>query len=320
VKRLLAVLLVPCALAAQGKTLPGWYIETRVVSRFEGDRAATMPRATERRQKDWRSGAFTRQEGGIAVLDPTGEVYFVTREKDKRMYQVNPRTQVVRTMVPEEMRRLVTEKQLGPDPKNFAYKNVGDGGVLLGHKTTRFELTTVYTTPGLQPNAAPQQHTLRAVYWIATDTTDPVVAAWLRERPLVAGDTAVRRPRGLMLRSESRTEIRGATHVSEQFVQLLRREPVDTMKFVVPASYRRVDAVAELKKQRTEVDARMKGMQSTLDEMRRLRASNNPADRAKLERLMDSTMKDIQARQGAASSPARGSVMFADTAKRPRRP
>lgn len=299
---MMAVVVLPAALSAQRGTLPGWYIETQVVTRYEGEPAASLPPAKERTQRDWRAGGYSRSEGRFVVGDQGADTYVIGRARESRSYSVSPAARVVRVMDPKAMLKVTAAQPFTPKFDETPYVRVGDGGVLLGHRTTRYDRTISYTLPTVPGSTAPRTTTMRASYWIATDTTDPLIAAWLREVKHVTGDSADHRPRGLLLRSEVRASAARATQLTEQRVVVVRREPVDTMKFVVPTDYRRVDAVAELQKRQADLGARMKGMQLNLDEMRRLRASTNPADKAKLQRLMDSTLAALKAQQRNAPS------------------
>lgn len=325
----LAAAAVAPAVGAQG-TVPGWYIETRVTSRYEGDRAAAMPRPTQHVERTWRAGANSRSEGRPLRLDSSAGSYRLTRAGDPNSYEVFPDTRTLRVADRAGMRRAFGTTLSRPNEGGYRHRAIGDGGVILGHHTTKFESRIKLPIIGL---AAPSEAESWYVEtsWIATDTADPQVAAWIRESRLVAKDSTRSPPDGtvpgMVLRWESRSDrTAGVPHATISEVTEWRTEQMDTARFSLPTGYARVDLASQmraLQRRTAEMKERGAATQRNLEELRRLKASTLPADQAKLHRLMDSTLAAIQREQALHPVNLRdlpNSVTITDSSHRRKKP
>lgn len=306
-------------LGAQG-TIPGFYKETHATSRYVGERAAAMPAPRDRTEREWQAGGATRLEGRVMALTTSPDAFFLMRAGATTSYQVIPSERTIRTIslvdVPAEYRNAAASAS------STTFKDLGDGGVILGHRTRKFETRVTMTLP---PTAgrrgAAERFTTTSISWIATDPSDPMVAAWVLANPAPAG-AAKARPRGVVLRSESHTEgMLPADRVSRTEVTVWRREQVDTARFSLPAGYRRISMNDEMKAQLAKVAA----SRALLDEVKRLRASSKPADQRRLKLLTDSmlqsfrgTMDTLRLQQRLRSDP--NAVRITDTVPARRKP
>lgn len=279
----------------------GWFVETRVTTRNEGERAAARPGPREWRQRQWTAAGSTRLEGMPIPFDSANSTYTVTRAGDRNGYLITPTTRTVRVATFEALQGFVTDALGQPPAGALSYKDLGDGGLILGHRTRKFESTISYQLPTSLPGggAGGQSRQMTMTLWYASDTTDSLVAAWQRRVAATPMRVSPQSPRGMLLRSESRSEGSGVARVGVKEVLVWRQETLDTALFVVPREYRRIDMVEELRANRAASAARLAAQRATFAEMNRLRASTDPADRRKLDRMMDSAMKAIKQRSSA---------------------
>jgi hypothetical protein len=276
-----AVVAGACApvLAAQGTT-PGFYVETRVttVSKGGSGNATTRTHVT----RAWTSATCSRTEGEAYRGDSTG--YQVMRRTPPTFLDVVPRDRTVYTVSSAGAKAMAADaaKTLGPMPAISGSKLLGDGGVVLGHRTQKYELrTTTRATAGAREVArAPTVTT----YWVADDPADPLVAAYRATRPMMGSGERAWSSTGMVLRSETHSQwLRDVTELTTREVIAWRREIVPLSRCGVPQGYRTVDLVADLR-----------AKQSAAAELRRLSHSSNPADRARARALGDSMFKDVR--------------------------
>lgn len=284
--RVMLATVIVCArsLGAQG-TVFGWYTESRVTSRYVGERAAAMAAPSERRERVWEGGGSMRTEGLPMLRSSGADSYQLVRIGDLTAYQVSPSTHTLRALrigsLPAEVKDLPS---FGVVPR--AFKDLGDGGLILGHGTRKTEMR--FTVKTLGRTASPSNRTGRettVTEWVASDTTDPLVAEWFASRPPSTTGKPMR-PRGMVLRRESRTDGAAATLVHTTEVIAWRREKLDAALFALPAGYKRVDMADELA-----------AMQRSSAELKRLMASTDPKDRARAKQLSDSLFGDIMREQ-----------------------
>lgn len=305
-------------LHAQGT--PGFYVETRVTSRYEGERAAARPGPREWRERRWSAAGSTRMEGMPMPLDSSNTTYTVTRAGNRSAYLITPSTRTVRVATFDEMQHFLTDEIGPPLAGERLYKDLGDGGLILGHRTRKFEMRTSYRLPTALggPGGEGRSRPITMTLWYAYDTTDALVAAWLRQASAAPGKIAPQVPRGMLLRSESRSDGTGVPRLGVREVQVWRQERLDTALFAVPSDYTRIKMVDEFRVRREESTVRLAAQRAAFAEMNRLRASTDPADKRKLDRMMDSVLKALK--QSAAERPPvnlrDGAIVITDSAKR----
>lgn len=283
-------------LGAQG-TVPGFYSEAKVSTRIESSRGARVPAPKEYRMRTWRVAGLLRMEGSPGQVDSTDGSYTIGQLLNKRTFQVSPRTRTVRAANVDEVQKYAAERGVNPNDRKRSYREIGDGGTLLGHRMVRWESRLSYEAPAYRGATTTQTHTFVTTYWIASDTTDPMVAAWIKMLGPVP-DSARHMPRGMVLRSESRTEVPGLVSMITDAVQIWRQQPVDTALFVVPSDYRVVNLVDAMRERSESTAVRVRAgyareaaMRRVIEELKQLRSSSAPADRARLRFLNDSLIK-----------------------------
>ncbi len=269
---------LPVVLRAQANT-PGFYVETRItaVSRG-GSNASTRTHVT----RAWTSAACSRTEGEPYRGDSTA--YQLVTGTPRTFLNVVPRDRTVFSMSAGAAKPLVddVQKELGPMPTVSAWRLVGDGEVILGHRTRKYEVksTTRARTRSAEIGRAPTVTT----YWVADDAADPMVVAYRALRPSMGAGEPATSGAGMILRSETHRQwLRDVTQVTTREVVVWRKEQVPTSRCDIPAGYRRVDLVAELRAQ-----------QAASAELRRLTQSSNPADRARARVLGDSLLAEMR--------------------------
>ena len=276
-KRVLAALLLPCALGAQGK-VAGWYAESKTSTEFSGAEAQKLP---PRALREWHAGIRTRTE---TVNSPN---YTLVLDTSRTMYIVSPTTKMIRIASGTDLARenstdfAATERKLGQ------YTDLGPAETILGHKTRKYRVSASWTMKlRLLNDATPRPVKYTRTVWLTADSSDPAIKAALRT--LRRAQTS-NLPRGIELRSESTTEgIReGGVVTTRREMTLLRAEPVDPAIFTLPTGYQRVSVSDELRTRMKQADA----MQKANDELNRLRTSSRPADQARARTLMDSLLK-----------------------------
>lgn len=299
-------------LSAQG-TVPGWYTETRVTSKAVGERAPSVPAPAAYTMRTWATKTAARVEGGIQVPGGANDAYLISRPAEHRGYQVIPSQRSIRVLDNRAIQAMSPVGLRMADSAGVTIKELGDGGMILGHKTSKRQVTIELRVPG-RPAAggAPSMMSVQTM-WVASDKSDPMVAAYLAEgKPpaTIAGKTM---PRGMVLRTESRSTSRsGYDMLRTHEVVAWRREQVAPSLFTLPAGYARVDAAAELGK-----------MKAASDELLRLAKSSDPRDRARARQLGDSMFKVMKIDETARRYNARNdprAVTITDTALRPKRP
>ncbi|MHB1312722.1 MAG: hypothetical protein ACYC3L_11970 [Gemmatimonadaceae bacterium] len=267
------------ALVAQG-TAPGWYVETRVttVSKGGSGNATTRTHVT----RAWTSATCSRTEGESYRGDSTA--YSLAFATPRRFLNVLPRDRAIYVVNAADAKTMVAaaSKTLGQMPAFDPPKLIGDGGMMLGHRTRKHELrtTTRSVSGGVEVARAPTVTT----YWVAEDSADPLVAAYRATLPSRGAGERVATSAGMVLRSETRSQwLRDVTQVTTREVTVWRREQVPAARCGVPSGYRTIDLAADLR-----------AKQAATAELQRLLQSSKPADRARARVLGDSLFRDIQ--------------------------
>jgi len=286
---LVASLLGASTLAAQGR-ISGWYTETHVTSRAEGERAAAAPSPRDGTIRTWRTSAAERVEGGLPAFpryDMTG-AYQISRRSEKRSYQVIPSARLIRVL---HLASLTELKLDTPSVYAPGLKELGDGGVILGHRTRKYQMSVTMRMPGIARKGDSTVFTTEQTLWVANDPADPLVAAYLAERPKSSSPIKLPVVPGMVLRSESRSHgPRQNTTVRTREVVAWRREVIDPSRFALPADYKRVDMADEVRTSR----AHSESLSIAGKEMSRLRASTDPKDRARAKQLAESLFADLK--------------------------
>ncbi len=282
--RWMAVAVVASRSLVAQSALPGWYTETRTQSTPVGERAAVLSRSGEVTRR-WEAGGFSRTEGGAAssLLGPGA--YTLIRAGDNASYEVIPSKRQVRMLDRSAFSALRARGQLQiPDLSDVTMghvKDLGDGGVVLGHRTVKREAQFSMMERGPARGAKPHRVTTTITTWEATDTTDSVVSAYRAWRR--AASASGRAPRGMVLRTESRSAGQLPADVARSSEVLVwRRQNTDTSLFAVPANFARIDAVKDLENR-----------QAALAEIKRLFASPDPKDRARARHFGDSIFQTM---------------------------
>lgn len=255
---LLALLLsVSCATAARAQsTRPAVMIVHE--KRTTGVELPGAPRYPSGVDTTWYAGDWTRIDNAWAGT-PMGDMaaYSIRRASTRDSYLVRPKERTVLVTSAAESdslsQRVITETKADP------VERLGDGGRILGHATMRYKLVLHRTIAPRGAKAIRQRE--EAVFWIASDRSDPVIDSAMQRLPPRPSVYAL--PAGVVLRShhtvlgtgdkpvDATTE---ATHLA-----LVR---VDTMKFVPPAGYRRVTRAEQAAAVRAHVDSLFKAQHS----------------------------------------------------------
>ena len=135
-----AIGVVAPAIGAQA-TVPGWYTETRVSGRAVGERAAAAPPPADYTIRIWTTEAAARVEGGIPVPGGAKDAYLVSRPAERRGYQVIPSQRSIRVLDNRAIMAMSPVDFRMADSAGVTVKELGDGGVILGHKTTKRRVT-----------------------------------------------------------------------------------------------------------------------------------------------------------------------------------
>ncbi len=297
-------------LQAQG-TVPGWYTETRTTSMGVGERAAAVP-SRDDLIRTWETGGNTRVEGGLLnrVLAP--DAYTLSRPGERRSYQVMPATKQVRVLDMAAFAALRSGAGIElPEFSGMEFgpaKALGDGGLVLGHQTRKYALQFTMTERSGVRGAAPHRVTTRMTTWVAEDPADSMVAAYVASRTTPSGPRS--RPRGMTLRSESRTQGGSpADMIRTSEVVAWRREAMDAARFAVPTGYARVDVASDLV-----------AKQAALVELRRLTASADPKDRARARQLGDSLFQTVRDTARERASLREHATVITDTVPKRKKP
>lgn len=267
---------VASALAAQGT--PGFFVETRVTTVSKGGSNTTTRSHLTR---SWTSATCSRTEGEPYLGDTTA--YRVITGPPVRAFHVLPRDRKVLTISVSAGRAEAdsVRRELGPMPR-VDIKSVGDGGVILGHRTQKFEYaTTTISRAGERDIAnAPTVTT----YWMADDPADPLVAAHRATQPTVVAGAPISTRSGMVLRSVTKRQWRrDVTQTTTREVVVWRKQVVPASRCALPTEYRIVDL-------REDLQAR----QTLTAEMRRLSKSTSPSDRARAKALGDSLFREFR--------------------------
>ena len=298
---LVAGLLGATSLVAQGQ-ISGWYTETRVTSRHEGERAAVAPSPRNETIRSWRTSNAERVEGGLPPwpqYDMTG-AYMISRRSEKRSYQVVPSSRTIRVLDMASMNAL---KLAMPSYDAPAARDVGDGGVILGHRTRKYQMTMRMRMPGVSAKGDTTVFTSEQTLWVATDRSDSLVAAYLADRPKPTGPSRLPVLPGMVLRSESRSHtVASYITLGIREVVAWRREVIDPSRFALPADYKRVNMADELRVGRAESRAPRVAAESlhvANQEMRRLFSRADPKDRARARQLAESLLTVMKKQQAS---------------------
>lgn len=267
------------ALWAQN-TSPGWYVETRVTTVSKGGSGNTTTRTHVERA--WLSARCSRFEGERLRGDTAA--YRLISGSPPRVLYVLPRDQEVLSLDSAGARFAAlqaTMQRASPEPR-FRLTALGEGGVILGHRTHkyRFEGTTRSYAGDAEIARAPSVTT----YWVADDPADPLVAAYRTARARLLGRERVDNANGIVLRSETRDQwLRDVTRVATKEVLVWRREDVPESRCAIPDGYQTASASAEVR-----------ALEAATEELRRLSRSTDPTDRARAKVLGDSLFKEFQ--------------------------
>lgn len=267
------------ALWAQGAS-PGFYVETRTTTVSKGGSGNTTTRTYVTRA--WTSVICSRTEGQAFLGDSAA--YLLVLGSPPRALQVLPRDRVVYTLDSAAGRAIAKETaaKLALSQESLKPKSLGDGGVILGHRTRKYgvQITTRSLARGAEMARAPTEIT----YWVAEDPADPMVAAYRSLRAQPRSGERVGRSGGIVLRFESRSAwLRDVMQVTTREVLAWRKETIPASRCAVPSGYRTVDGLADLRAQ-----------QEATAELQRLSRSTNPADRARARALGDSLFKKLE--------------------------
>jgi hypothetical protein len=303
------------ALGAQG-ALSGWYTETHLTSHREGQRAVS-PAPRDETIRSWRTKTAERVEGGLPPFpqyDMTG-AYQILRSAEKRAYQVVPSARTIRVVDLASMTALGLDKPTYDRPE---LKELGDGGLILGHRTRRYQMNITMRMPGIVRKGDSTTYTSEQTFWVAGDPSDPMVVAYLAERPKPSSAATMPVLPGMVLRTESRSHgLSPYTTVAVREVVAWRREVTDPSRFALPTGYKRVDMAGEVK----GILARTNSLRTATEEMNRLRASTDPKDRARARQLGDSLFRELQKDQvGRKPDPRQGAVVITDTTPARKKP
>ena len=227
---------IPLAVRAQS-TVPGWYQEELEVVATAGN-----PRAARAIVRTLRAGDYMRVERVDEQLPHMAAFeYVLTNWSAHDRYTVNLVRQVItrNIMTPAEFSAAFPDTSQQPRTFEHKVEAIGDGGRILGYRTTKVRERRVARTrygPAGQVHVAID--TVVRVMWIATFTANPALAVdvLIPTRAPRPGEL----PRGVVMRSEETRVIprRRVTHLE---VRLLERRRLDPALFVLPADYRRVD-------------------------------------------------------------------------------
>ncbi len=272
------------ALAAQGT--PGFYVEARVTSVSKGGSNTTTRSHITR---SWTSADCSRTEGESFLGDSMA--YQVVTGRPIRAFHVVPRDRKVLSIPPGAGRPSTDSivRAMGSAPR-FDVKPLGDGGAILGHRTHKFEYktSTISRVGGRAVASAPTVTT----YWLADDPADPLVAAHRATQPAFVAGAPISTRSGVTLRSVTERQWRrDVTETTTREVLVWRKEVVPASRCALPAGYRSVDMMADLR-----------ARQALTAEMRRLSQSKNPADHARARAISDSLFKEMQREAPASRS------------------
>jgi len=268
------------------ETTPGWYVETRITTVSTGGSGNATTRTHIARA--WTSAACSRTEGEPYRGDSTA--YQLVQGTPPTFRNVVPRERTVYAMNVAGAKATVAEaaKSGVPMPASSTPTLLGDGGVILGHRTRKYEFKT--TIRSMSGGAEVARAPTVTTYWVADDPADPLVAAYRAEHPKMGSAERVSTGAGKVLRSETRSQwLRDVTQRTTREVTVWRRERVPASRCGIPQGYRTVDLMADLR-----------AKQAATAELRRLMQSANPTDRARARVLGDSLYRDLK---GPSSAP-----------------
>ena len=263
-------------LEAQG-TVPGWYVETRIVTSN-----ATTGVASELVTRSWASSGRLRQSGiaPASSMFPEG-TYALIFDSTKAMYYVSPSIRTIRVMTFGGAGQAMGVTVSGEKPQ---YTRVGPGEDILGHHTTIYEMTRVSGV--VMPMSGDTNSRALRVYrkvWLAADSSDPIVRATMRP----AGRTATALPPGMELKSTGITTTTGTLSVSvSSEVLALRLMDIDTSMFTLPSGYTVINMGDELRAMRAKIDSMNRDIDKmdpsfSADQRRKLDSLLGPVDTAK---------------------------------------
>jgi len=275
--RVLAALVLPCALGAQGK-VAGWYAESKTSTEYSGAEAQKLPPRTVR---EWHAGERVRTETVNSAN------YTVVLDTSRTMYIVSPATKVIRIASATALARENSTDLAATERKLGQYTDLGPAETILGHTTRKYRVSASWTMKlRLLNDVTPRPVKYTRTVWLTADSSDPAIKAALRTLRRAKTSNL---PRGVELKSESTTEgIReGGAITTRREMTVLRAESVDPAIFTLPKGYQRVAVGDELRTRLRQADA----IQKANDELNRLRTSNRPTDQARARALMDSLLK-----------------------------
>jgi hypothetical protein len=252
-RRVFTGVLVACVVhAASGQSVrEGWTVTMRMSS----DSGGGPPRTTTMRMQT--SGQHVRIEMlGGAAAKVTGSGYMLATAGDSSLTTVTPARRTSMTMS-SGLGRDAMPRVEATEAKVDRVEKLGPGETLLGHATTRYRITESWTTKVALANDSCARHVTRtAEMWIATDVDltgalEQVAKALGRSGPVDNTDAlrsarSERMPKGTALRTVAKSsDASGAaqkTNTTE--IVELTHAALDTMLFVVPADYQRIDQAA----------------------------------------------------------------------------
>lgn len=261
-------------------TVPGWYVETRVTTVSTGGSGNATTRTYLTRA--WTSPSCSRTEGEPYRGDSAA--YRLAVGTPPRFLSVVPRDRTVYSVNSAEAKAMVASaaKRMGPTPAITAPKLLGDGGVILGHRTRKHELRT--TTRSISGGTEVARAPTVTTYWVADDPADPLVAAYRAARPEIGAGEHGSTSAGMVLRLETQSQwLRDVTQTTTREVTVWRRENVPAARCKIPQGYTSIDLAADLR-----------AKQAATAELRRLSQSSSAADRGRARVLRDSLFQDLQ--------------------------
>ena len=254
---------------------PGWYIEAREVTHVSGQRLDS-----DEIIKTWRANGNERVErvGTVVTRAELRGVYTVRLASGDERFTVRPSTRTIEVSGPADARTRASDSGLqAPQLLEQRVQEKGDGGRVLGYATRLIHIRTVFRTVVSVPGkTANRTDTTLTQLWMATDASDTLVAAAVKERGV---PTALKNlPRGVVLRS-IRTIEHPIRTITNYEVARFGRQRVDSALFVLPRDYKRISQTEAMRATLASSDSSLKAL-----------ARKNPAWAARIRAREDSVL------------------------------